>query len=389
MDPPLARWTRQALLLSLVLGPGSVHAGGVSLNVCNKGKIALDVFLAVTVDASGSKGWQVSSHWIKPAACERVYGSSAFADGADGPPTYIGFGTVDARGQYRAGKVTQVPQLGVVKLGVIDARLKGARERPVMIRGEKQLCVRWAATEYRIEGDLERDCATIEHADGRDYGQYIPVTTALYFWPQSSACSSSAGPVSCVGGDYYLNATARTDASEVTVVPGTPEGSDLPIAETEPWPTRTESAAPPAKPAPQPSPIETASASLATKSVSQAPAPEVQIEEDKAVPGVIRRKAVGDVTPQWLGRLLRVRGTVSRVEQAPPWVKLTFDESPQGGFVVCFSGVALAGLGGKGHSGLVGHSIEVTGLVVHPRCAPEALGITPTSSGQVSIRVTE
>jgi len=255
-----------------------------------------------------------------------------------------------------------------------------------MLRGEKQLCVRWAGTEYEIEGDLERDCSTLEHPDGRDYGQYVPLTTALYFWPQSSACSSSTGPVSCVGGDYYLNATARTDASEVTVVPGTPEGSDLPLAGPEPSPMKTPLEAPPTKPATEAAPTEPASAPRPTKPLSLTPAPQVQLEDDRAVPGVLRRKAVGEVTAQWLGRLLRVRGTVSRVEMAPPWVKLTFDESPDGAFVVCFSSVALAGLGGKGHGGLVGHSIEITGLVVHPRCAPEALGVTPTSSGQVTVR---
>src|SRR5262249_23127029 len=135
---------------------------------------------------------------------------------------------VDTRGQYRAGTVSQVPPLGVV-----EPQVKGARERAVLTRGEKQICVRWAATQYKIEGDLERDCAQLEHAGVEDYGQYVPLTTALHFWPQSSECSSVTGAVRCVGGDYHLNLSARSDSPEVRVVASTAEGDDRPPPPSE------------------------------------------------------------------------------------------------------------------------------------------------------------
>jgi hypothetical protein len=353
------RWGKRALLLSLVVMPA--HAGDISLDVCNRSKIAVDVFLAVSSGGPAARGWEVSGAWIKPGACQRVYATSALGDRSDGAPTYIGFGLVDTRGQYRAGTVDQVPPLGVV-----PPRVKGAKERPVMTRGEKQICVRWAATQYKIDGDLERDCSQLEHGDARGDGQYVPLTTALHFWPESSACSSVTGQVRCVGGDYHLNVTARSDSPEVRVVPGTPEGDDLPLPA---------SGTPPAILTPE----------------EQRARDEAEYEQIARRFGTVRegaapRKSVTEVTAQWLGQKLLVKGTVSGVESSGRWMKLSFRESPKADFLVCIDRAGFPDLGGKDHAGLVGRSIEVTGEIVRLPCAAGALGITPTSPSQVTVR---
>jgi len=77
-------------------------------------------------------------------------------------------------------------------------------------------------------------------------------------------------------------------------------------------------------------------------------------------------------SPQWMGQNMVVTGTVSRVEVSPgspPWITITFKESPDATFVVCspYPDMFQERVG-QDLSVLVGKTLEATGQIESPYC---------------------
>jgi hypothetical protein len=233
----------QAILLLIVIGvPSSPRAqrvdlpgdaqGTAYLTVCNRGRIAIDVFVAkkaqwLTRDSQthiqAHNGWETESTRLPIGACERVYEGAGASD-ADGPPAYIGFGFVDSHGQFGAGTIARFPDLGSVRYGVIEARVRGASGHDVLTKGDKKFCVRREKTAYRTEGELATNCATLQTGGNNDLGQDVSMTSALYFRPATSSCShfrvNGQLTSGCSGGEYFPTVAAVTNDRAMAAVAG-------------------------------------------------------------------------------------------------------------------------------------------------------------------------
>jgi hypothetical protein len=90
-----------ALVVALVGVSPALYAQSVSLNVCNAGKVDIDVFL--------SQLGKVSSSHIGPADCTTVAGTTGSM-----APAYVGFAFTDSKGQWgSARRLELLPDLGL------------------------------------------------------------------------------------------------------------------------------------------------------------------------------------------------------------------------------------------------------------------------------------
>jgi hypothetical protein len=115
-----------------------------------------------------------------------------------GPPAYIGFGHYDARKQFGAGIIDQVPDIGFLQYNWVQAAMYGKSRVPVLTKANKRLCVSHSPVGYTLNDSPETNCSTL-HPQGST-AQYFPLAATLFFQPMMSSCSGS--PVSCYGGHY-------------------------------------------------------------------------------------------------------------------------------------------------------------------------------------------
>ncbi len=194
----------------ILLFTGSyAHAQSASLTVCNKGSLGIAVATAEnveifpgTIDVSG---WTV----ISPGKCEVVYSQDGVVD-----PAYVLLFR-DSQHHLMATHANQVPDLGWNNF------------RKVLTKSDKQFCVRDSSGFlYRTHSDSAgRSCASF-HYGANDPGGYYPRPSAFYFDPVSSKCSQSLkyGPITCNGGDYYLNVEPQANDTELHASVATERG---------------------------------------------------------------------------------------------------------------------------------------------------------------------
>src|SRR5258708_21788225 len=108
---------------------------GAFLEVCNRGTIVIDVYVAKKAIYEEVTYWDVASTHVAPGACARIYDEKS-----DPLEAYIGFGFVDSRGQWGAGRIERVPDFGknVVLREVLFNRDPWPRD--VLAKAEKKLC---------------------------------------------------------------------------------------------------------------------------------------------------------------------------------------------------------------------------------------------------------
>jgi hypothetical protein len=90
------------------------------------------------------------------------------------------------------------------------------------------------------------------------------------------------------------------------------------------------------------------------------------LKDPKTPLPVVSHFLAGSYDPRWMGKILEVRGTVSRVEVEkgfPPWATIHFKESKNDRFTAFTPNSRILASYGQDFSGLVGKSIDVWGQV--------------------------
>jgi hypothetical protein len=153
------KWSLQGLLL-LILFSGALPLHAQFLDVCNKGTVTVEVVLATRKGMAVIVPyyWVIEGTPIAPGTCERVYEDAVPGGTYGGHAAYIGFGFADSQGQWGAGKVDPVPEMGTTW---VRGFFPGD---PILSKGEKNLCVRQDKTQYKIDRDPlpQMDCATLQ-----------------------------------------------------------------------------------------------------------------------------------------------------------------------------------------------------------------------------------
>ena len=210
-----------------------------TLEVCNNGTVVVEVVVA-SEQNHVVYSWVVDGRPVAPGACETVYGHS------QPQPAYIGFGFVDAHGQWVAGTMDSLPNLGW-RQGWLLQKL------PVVSRAEKTLCVHRDKTWYGIGDRLipSLNCATLQTPKDEGHGPYVPLTAILYFEPSPLQFSSTAGTI---GGNYWLTIAPTPTSTELHASSGR-----MTVANpSAPGPAPVPRPAPVPPPSPRPTVVPTA-----------------------------------------------------------------------------------------------------------------------------------
>ena len=376
------------LLSALTFPPGAQGAeGGVAtLEVCNHGAIAIDVFTAINGSATplNSRYTRVENWHIAPGACQQVYRNSS-GWGNTGEPADIGFAFVDSSGKWGAATVDHVPDLGRYNpssIGEILGRtITGDPIRyDILTASDRPFCIRRAKTQYNTESVSESDCRGFQVQGDRNSEPYVALQTALHYHPTFSSCSTLAGRTFCGDGDY-LNVTANPATHEVTVTRGSAEGADKPNDGGTDAADIMKALQEAAKHSEEGEQQRRASEQTALAQQYAA----AQARDDAA------RRSASEFSRQWMGQYVIVKGTVSRAEIGGlrhELVNLYFRESPDGAFAVCMNAdynqllPTKLGAPARDWSALVGKTIEARGFVNQfPGCGGK--------SGSLQVRFTE
>jgi hypothetical protein len=218
----------QAALLLLLFSAGlplraqsNTDNSAVHLHVCNKGAVPVEVVAARKDEfvPGALLGWAVAGTTVPPGECKFIYGSTA------GYPAYIGFGFVDAKGQWGSGKIAQVPDFG--------SFTRWFHDNKILTGATVALCAQKDETSYGTDGDLPANCGGLKyatnhftgHVDAPDakYGPLLPLASALYFETANQNCFSGGLGVPC---SYYLNIAPSATSRELNAKLGTASGSD-------------------------------------------------------------------------------------------------------------------------------------------------------------------
>ncbi len=214
---PLFLWTALILLFTAV--PVRAQA---SLHVCNKGTIAVEVVAATknwdAIRGFGKYYWEIKGTPVASGECKFVYSHP------DAAEAYLAFGFYDAHGQWGSGKIAKVPDFGLHSF---------LSQSPVLQSASKIVCARLDETYYAVDDDPQTDCATLRLTGGRHpevgHGPFFPLTSALYFWPQSQQCGGDVN-YRCFGGAYYLNVSPGATDRELHAAKGSAGGTEVPAA---------------------------------------------------------------------------------------------------------------------------------------------------------------
>ena len=218
----------QAALLLLLIGAAvPLHAqtstsSSVSLHVCNKGRVPVEVVAAQKNEpliGTFKLYWDVDGTTVSPGECKVVYWSSA------GYPAYIGFGYADARGQWGSGKIAKVPDFGNFVRWFHDQKILGA--------ATVALCAQKDATSYRSAGELPANCTGLKYiADWKGHliapdernGPLLPLTSALFLETDNQSCLDSWGSHGPC--NYYLYVSPSAADRELHAAAGTGSGPE-------------------------------------------------------------------------------------------------------------------------------------------------------------------
>jgi hypothetical protein len=201
-----------------------------SLFVCNKGTVPVEVVVATRKDdatrsavldmmrGTGKYYWNIEGSIITPQGCNKLPRNQ-------GEPAYIAFGFADSKGVWGSGRISQVPDLGSVGR---PAPGNLYHEDKVLTGAEKVICARKDETEYNMDDDFQTDCATVKLTGGRraavGTGPFVPLTSALFYHPDETECSSALNVV-CSGAAYYLNIAPNAGDRELHATVGSAKGA--------------------------------------------------------------------------------------------------------------------------------------------------------------------
>lgn len=379
-----ARGTKLRLLATLLLFGAAVPLRAqapvyhrASLAVCNKGSVPVEVVVARKNDLFQNY-YEVEGTTVAPGACETPYSNYA------SDPVYIAFGFADSKGQWGSGKIAQVPDFGNTAVYF--------RQVPVLSSNTKGMCARKDETHYAVENDLPTECASFQPPPvtiglrkvggvSVGHGPFLPLASALYFLPIGESCYNGY----CNGGEYYLNISPSATERELHAARGTKSGANF-------------KAEPPVDPATARKQLEEGLANLRKLLSPPAPAPQPsppvspqkRAQEEAAARADANMRAVvaareqekwkspmfpvSAYEPQWIGKTLVLKGTVSRVEVEsdgePHWVHIYFKESPDATVTACSPYPdMLREMFGNDFSRLTGKAIEMAG-VIEKFCKP-------------------
>lgn len=373
MRNPMKKWGLQGMLL-LILFSGAFPLHAQTLNVCNKGTVTVEVVVAARKGMAviAPYYWVIEGTPIAPGACEFVY-----ADVEGEYHAFIGFGFAYSQGQWGAGTVDRVPDMG--------SSVWSFSPHPILSKGEKALCVRRDKTLYMLDVDNpETDCATLRLGDrGEDvgHGPFVPLAAMLYFQPEHARWYGD--PIlggRLIGGQYYLNVAPKPGDRDVHASVGTESGEDRRSPEQLKADAETRKK------------LEEA---LARESAERERHERVVAEYDREK-AIVRSdvKSVADFSNDWMYKPVSVKGTVSRLEVQPMWVVVHFQESPTGAFVACFrrrlreegeKGPIFEGANGRDYTELIGKTVSIYGSIGRSACAPAAAGMDVRWTSQIKV----
>ena len=369
-----------ALLLLAIPASAQVRdgVGYSSLTICNRGTIPFNVVVAMDNEPLPAiHRWNVYGwFFIDPKGCKKVHHSSL------GPPAYIGFGYYDVQGQFGAGSIDQVPDIGFLEYNWVQAAMYGKSKVPVLTKTSKKLCVNQSGVSYTLNDSPETNCSTLDPQGST--GPYFPFATTLFFQPMPSRCVGGTYgiSVSCGGGHYYLNVVASPNGWHMSASRGSASesGTDQPAADSGSSfddflkgmleNSRKQQAFDEAK-----KKAEEAQRLEAVKKAIEARRTNpvwISYEKEQQAKWGAPSVSAGDYNAVWKGKQMHVSGTVARVSVAngnPRWLTLRFSESPNGAFVVCSPSPSIfSGLFGNDLNALVGKKVEVIGYVQGTYC---------------------
>ena len=386
------------LISAPTLQARSPRYGTATLDVCNKGTVAVEVVVAKKedfsfVDSLDVYGW---TH-IPPGACKQVYEAVGGEKGA-GLPAYIGFAIYE-RGQISAGTIDPVPDLGLMKWTWIS-------DVHVLTKADKKFCVSMAGASYQIRRDAEPDCSTF-HPNHHDHGPYSPLAAAVYFQPQLSFFWDVTDKFE--GGKYYLNVAPKPGDRNLHASKGTESGADAKDDDVDVAKALKKLGDAAEEIRRRQAAQERAAAEAERQRSAQAeadrqkrleiaaangdPNAKLSLEVAARLEAESRQKwsgprfSPGGYVPRWMDENIVLRGTVARVylktPGSPPWLTIFFRESPDSTFVVCSPHPDLfQEKFGSDFSGLIGKTIEVMGQVEAPFCAGKTASIRVVEANQ-------
>ena len=217
-------------MLLILLGGASVaraQVGNATIDVCNRGTIAIDLFSAREDPGLFSTELQVYG-WtqIRPGTCQQVYwahGSPASA----APGVYLGFVTVE-HGEISGYHVDRAPDLGD------DGEFwDGFSKFRVLALSNKQFCVSLNGMNYSVDPHAVIDCANF-HPANSGYARHVAIASALYFQPRTAGTCEVGCPndgkyfvrVAPNPNDHNLHASAGTGAGEPAAMSQNDEAMD-------------------------------------------------------------------------------------------------------------------------------------------------------------------
>jgi hypothetical protein len=335
-----------------------------TLVVCNRGTIAVDVFVATHHDIPRNY-WILQSWRIDPGACHGVYNEN------DDELADIGFAFTDRQGRWSGVKNEHPPDLGFVSYNPVEAALMKTSGHDALTRSQRNFCVRPEASRFGINDEPGTNCSALR-LDG--FGHFQTLPASFSFLPEGRECSGTGAWTSCSGGDYYLNIAADPNTRQLTAARGSEKGVDSPLQD------RAEATA------------QTAQllADLQDRQDKQEQAARARQYELDRQREAARRRSVAQFSPQWIGQGLIIDGTISRVQRGRgSLVQLFFQESPDGAFAACFPGkddfVGFAN-SGPTYQGLVGKTVELRGRVTQQNsCGGKTAGLEMSVSIQISV----
>jgi len=217
------------ILLILMVGGGVAHAqvGNATIDVCNQGSIAIDLFSAREDPGLLSTDLQVYG-WtqIGPGSCQQVYWAHG-SPASVAPGVYLGFVSVE-HGEISGYYVDRAPDLG-------DAGefWDGFSKFRVLALSNKQFCVSLKGMNYSVDPHAVIDCSSF-HPANSGYAQHVGMASALYFQPRLAGTCGLACPndgkyfvrVAPNPNDHNLHATAGTGVGEPVATSQNDEAMD-------------------------------------------------------------------------------------------------------------------------------------------------------------------
>ena len=341
------------------------------LAVCNGGKIAIDAFAVA--------GAPPAPVHIAPDACEKIY------EGGKNDPAYVGFGFSDAKGQWGAPRRYNL-------MPPLSARVLTRANQTVPVRRGNQTVTTAAQFRFRAE---DKVCSTTGGGTASPNQDALRPSATPVERARAAAMDSNVhtggGSTVCSYYYYEMIVAAYADTHELEF-----------LTDCERCPTKSVL-----------SPREEAALLAGKDLLELATTPSGLARATPAAVGQIVQRAVTgkdamtgkeppprkrpDFTPHlqyWpeftvalaaagasgglppgVPRVITVRGTVSRIQEAPPnasehWIDILFKEAPDGRFDVCSLGPEILSdaYGPNFRTALIGQVIEVEGEIERAYC---------------------